>query len=66
MEVARRAGVVACRDDLHGRDVQERCDADVCEGGGEGGSRKTSLSTSAVWYRVLAKMRKVALNFPSA
>jgi len=34
--------------------------------GGEGGSHKTALSTSAVWYRVLTKMRKVALNFPSA
>ena len=65
MEVARRAGVVACRDDLHGRDGQERCEADVCDGGGEGGSRKTALSTSAVWYRVLAKVRKVALKFLS-
>jgi len=34
--------------------------------GVEGGSHETALSTSAVWYRVLAKMRKVALNFPSA
>ena len=33
MEVVRRASVVACWDDLRGRDVQERCEADVCEGG---------------------------------
>ena len=31
--------VVACRDDLYGRDVQERCEADVCERSGVGGSR---------------------------